>query len=196
MYAQLLEVWKEELDGTELVKLPPDFYARIIAYARKLKEESRMLDKRTVRANILKKESDNMKRMVQELTWARYKKIIDKAARGEEIASETLTAEEKQMYDKISPPSERVANFILEILHGHEPSITHGMNFRRVVLRLLKDIPAIVGADMKTYGPFKTEDIASLPIENGRVLIKQKMAEKVGSESATTNARFLSTSLS
>jgi DNA replication initiation complex subunit (GINS family) len=32
---------------------------------------------------------------------------------------------------------------------------------------------------MKTYGPFKVEDVASLPIENAKVLIKQGLAEKV-----------------
>jgi DNA replication factor GINS len=43
----------------------------------------------------------------------------------------------------------------------------------------LKEIPAIIGADMKTYGPFKTEDVASLPAENARILAKQNLAEKV-----------------
>jgi DNA replication initiation complex subunit (GINS family) len=32
---------------------------------------------------------------------------------------------------------------------------------------------------MKAYGPFKAEDVASLPIENARILIKQGLAEKV-----------------
>jgi DNA replication initiation complex subunit (GINS family) len=32
---------------------------------------------------------------------------------------------------------------------------------------------------MKTYGPFKVEDIASLPTENAKVMIKQGLAEKV-----------------
>jgi DNA replication factor GINS len=179
MYSQLYEVWKQELGDPELVKLPPDFYAGIIECVKKLKEESRMLDKRTVKANILSKETKNMKRMVQELVWARYRKIVNKAAKGEEVPSEALTAEEKQIYGKISPMAETVANFASEILHGHEPRTTYGPSHRRITTRLLKDVPAIVGADMKTYGPFKTEDIASLPVENARILIKQNMAEKV-----------------
>jgi len=32
---------------------------------------------------------------------------------------------------------------------------------------------------MKTYGPFKAEDVASLPIENANVLVKQGLAEKI-----------------
>ena len=54
-----------------------------------------------------------------------------------------------------------------------------GQEHKRAVLRFLKDVPAIIGADMKTYGPFKVEDVASLPIENAKVLIKQGLAEKV-----------------
>jgi len=45
-----------------------------------------------------------------------------------------------------------------------------------VKVRFLKEIPAIVGADMKTYGPFKEGDIAELPKENAEVLVKQKIA--------------------
>ena len=47
---------------------------------------------------------------------------------------------------------------------------------RRVVLRFLKDVPAIIGADMKTYGPFSTEDVASVHIDNARILVKQGLA--------------------
>ncbi len=179
MYSQLYEVWKQELEDAELVTLPPDFYAGIVECVQKIREESRMLDKRTVKANILRKEMDNMKRMVRELIWARYRKIVNKAAQGAEITMEALTLEEKQIYGKISPMAEAIANFVSEISRGHEPNTTHGTSRRRVVMRLLRDVPAIVGADMKTYGPFKVEDVASLPVENAKILIKQNIAEKV-----------------
>ena len=32
---------------------------------------------------------------------------------------------------------------------------------------------------MDTYGPFKAEDIASLPVENAKILSKQGLAELV-----------------
>jgi len=40
----------------------------------------------------------------------------------------------------------------------------------------VKNIPAIMGADMKSYGPFVVEDVASLPELNARILIKQGLA--------------------
>ena len=47
---------------------------------------------------------------------------------------------------------------------------------KRVTLRFVKNIPAIIGADMKTYGPFIVEDVASLPVENAKMLVKQGLA--------------------
>jgi DNA replication initiation complex subunit (GINS family) len=32
---------------------------------------------------------------------------------------------------------------------------------------------------MKTYGPFLVEDVASVPVENAKILIKQGLAELV-----------------
>jgi DNA replication initiation complex subunit (GINS family) len=32
---------------------------------------------------------------------------------------------------------------------------------------------------MKNYGPFEVEDLATLPLENTKILIKQGLAEKV-----------------
>ena len=49
------------------------------------------------------------------------------------------------------------------------------------VLRFVKEIPALMGSDMKTYGPFWPEDIATLPSENARILIKQGVAVEVDS---------------
>jgi DNA replication initiation complex subunit (GINS family) len=46
-------------------------------------------------------------------------------------------------------------------------------------LRFVKAVPAVVGVDMKTYGPFMVEDVASVPVENAKILVKQGLAEKV-----------------
>ncbi len=36
-----------------------------------------------------------------------------------------------------------------------------------------------MGADMKSYGPFLVEDVASLPVENAKILVKQGLAVQV-----------------
>ena len=47
---------------------------------------------------------------------------------------------------------------------------------KRVTVRFSKPIPAIMGADMKSYGPFVAEDVASLPELNAKILVKQGLA--------------------
>ena len=76
MYNDLYEIWKKELESSELEKLPPDFYSRVTDYLRKIGEESRMLDKRTSKASFLKKEKQNVERMIRELIQMRYKKLV------------------------------------------------------------------------------------------------------------------------
>jgi len=44
-----------------------------------------------------------------------------------------------------------------------------------VKVRFLKDMPAIVGADMKVYGPFVRGDVVELPKVNAEVIVKQEI---------------------
>ncbi|MDH5481398.1 MAG: hypothetical protein OEY22_00760 [Candidatus Bathyarchaeota archaeon] len=179
MYNDLYTAWKQELGNEELGKLPSDFYTKIAEYLKKLREEDRMLDKRTTKATLLKKEEKNAKRMLRELVQIRYKKLVVNSAKGKIISTGFLTAEEERIYAGLMPLPEACKNFLKNLIHGRVPKMDVKQERRRAVFRFLKDIPAIVGADMKVYGPFKTEDIAALPIENAKILMRQGLAEKV-----------------
>jgi DNA replication factor GINS len=179
MYDELYDVWKRELENRELEKLPPDFYAGVADYVKKLKEESRMLDRRTVKANLLKKEMKNVRRIVNDVIRTRYKKLMTKAAEGEDLPLDALTIEEKRIYTGVTPFAEAYSVFGKSILSGHTPEVVVESKHKRFTLRFLKEVPTIVGADMKTYGPFKAEDIASMPVDNAKIMIKQALAEKV-----------------
>jgi DNA replication factor GINS len=179
MYDEVYEAWRHELENTELEKLRPEFYSRVAEYMKRLREDSRMLDKRTLKTNLLEAEMRNAKRMVHELVLTRYRKIIGKVAKGEEIAANSLAPQEKTVYSRLSPLAEAFKDFAKEIIRGRIPTIKIEGEHRKIVLRFLKDVPAIIGADMKTYGPFKSEDVASLPVENTKILKKQGLAENV-----------------
>ena len=53
-----------------------------------------------------------------------------------------------------------------------------------ILVRFVQDVPQIIGVDLKTHGPFKAEDIASLPKENAEALIKQGLAKAIPSPAA------------
>ena len=179
MYNDLYEIWKRELESSKLEKLPSDFYYRTTDYIRRIGEESRMLDKRTLKASFLKKETQNVERMIRELIQTRYKKLVRTMAEGKRVPPDVLTAEEEKIYAGTSSFADAFQSFAKDILHGYLPSISSEQKHKRTALRFLKDIPSIIGADMKTYGPFKAEDVASLPVENGKILVKQGLAEKI-----------------
>jgi DNA replication initiation complex subunit (GINS family) len=117
--------------------------------------------------------------MVHGLIRTRHRKIVALVAKGNETPQDSLTTEEKTIYSRISPSSETVQNFANEILRGQVPKTKVEAVHRRAVLRFLKEVPAIIGGDMKTYGPFKVEDVATVPLENAKILLKQKIAEKL-----------------
>ena len=97
MYNELYAAWRREIEEASLGGLPPDFYARIADYLRRINEESRMLDKKSVKVNLLDHEAQNVKRMLEELLWARYKKMVKTITQNQKLPSELLTVEEAKM---------------------------------------------------------------------------------------------------
>jgi DNA replication initiation complex subunit (GINS family) len=180
MYDELYKAWKQELEGSNLAKLPRDFYGRAADYVRKLGEEARMLDKRTVKASLLKKETQNVKSMVQELMCTRYRKLVEKVSRGEKILPDFLTVDEEKIIANTFSFLDTFQSLTQCVLQGRKPRIDTRQQHKRAVLRFLTNVPGIIGADMKTYGPFQAEDLASVPIDNAKILAKQNLAENVG----------------
>jgi DNA replication initiation complex subunit (GINS family) len=179
LYDELYEVWKKEKETVEIQRLPKNFYAEIASYIKKMKEENRMLDKKTTKAKLLDSEFRNVKIMLGELLQCRYKKFLEKALDKETVPKEVLTEEEKKLYGEVLPLPEAYKTFSKDVLRGHLSNIGKGAKQAVMVLRFIQEIPALVGSDMKTYGPFASEDIATLPPENARVLIKQGVAVEV-----------------
>jgi DNA replication initiation complex subunit (GINS family) len=179
MYEELFDTWKLELEKDELERLPSDFFSRIAEFVRRQREESRMLEKRATKSNLLSKELRNTKRMVHQLIRTRYRKIIKELAIGDSLPLELLTSEERTIYSTVSPFAEAVRSLAKDVLRGQLPAMRIEVTHARAALRFLKEVPAIMGVDMKSYGPFKIEDISTLPVENVKILIKQGLAEKV-----------------
>jgi len=182
MYDELYEAWRREKENAEVQPLPKDFFVRLARYVKRLREEARMLDEKTTRARLLMHESKNVKKLSEGLIRLRYEKVVRKGMAGETIVKEGLTDEEEKLFRDIASSTESFQNFLKDVLSGRGRSSDVEAEEERVkkrVLRFLREIPAIIGADMKTYGPFKPEDLASVPVENARVLVKQGLAVEV-----------------
>ncbi|MBY9019787.1 MAG: hypothetical protein KGD67_01935 [Candidatus Lokiarchaeota archaeon] len=52
-------------------------------------------------------------------------------------------------------------------------------NYNYTLIRFNEPSPPLVGIDLINYGPFNTNDIASMPYKNAKILIYEKLAEKI-----------------
>ena len=185
MYDELYEVWKKEKNSVEIQGLPKNFYAKITAYITKMREENRMLDRKTTKAKLLDCEFRNVKTMVGELFQIRYKKLREKVLARETVPRAASTEEEKKLCEEFLSLTEAYQAFAKNVLRGHLTKIERRAQQSMMVLRFVHEIPALVGSDMKTYGPFEPEDIATLPPENARILVKQEVAVQVDAKSVS-----------
>ena len=202
MYEELYAAWRREIDDPTLGGLPQDFYVRIAEYQRHISEDHSALEKKSVKVSLLEKEAKNVKRMLYELLDMRYRKIIKIVTKLNKVPVELLASEETKMCQSFVGFANAYKQFSKSLFEGKEtpitvtivqpshtvsatieekpktetkPPVIH-LTHKRLTLRFNKAIPAIMGADMKSYGPFAAEDVASLPALNAQILIKQGLA--------------------
>ena len=187
MYDELYAAWRFELENATLGGLPSDFYARAADYLRRIKEETKTMDKKTVKSTLLEREIERVQCMLRELIWARYKKLVSLVTENQKLPSGLLTDEEESLCTGFLSFTESYKKFADKLFRGQIssavsnkiPKAAEKKDSQKVVLRFIKAVPAVIGADMKTYGPFMVEDVASVPAENAEILVKQGLAEKV-----------------
>ena len=202
MYNELYMAWRREEGETSLGGLPSDFYIKIADYLKRIREENKLPDKKSVKVSLLDHEAENVGLMLEELLLARYKKLLKTISQKQAVPSELLTVEEAKMCESFVAFASSYQKFTNDLLQGQisptfvsqtisqtapqieakpeaKAKVEIEVAHNRVALRFIKNIPAIMGADMKSYGPFIVEDVASLPAENAKVLVKQGLAVPV-----------------
>lgn len=179
MYDELFDAWKKEIESRELQPLPKDFYSRVADYMRRIREEMRLLDMESLRGKLIQVEEENVKKMISDLIKIRYLKILQLIEKNDIVPLDLLTDEEESLYNALSAGKMILYRLLSDILRGQKLKIEQSRLRGFSVVRILREIPQIIGADMKVYGPFKPEDIAVLPEENARALIKQGAAVEV-----------------
>ena len=201
-YRTLFDSWRRERQRTDIQPLHEGFYSSMAGYASQLREQERITEKTTVKGKLIEKEREHVERMLQDLNRLRLKKLVTAELIGAPIESLNLTAEEKHLQVELRRLLAAHTQGMKQVLLGREPNIeappisapqmaTHpqpppprtekGEQTLKVV-RFTQPLPAIMGTDMKTYGPFKAEDVASLPAQNADNLIRKGIANLVETE--------------
>lgn len=181
-YDELFRAWRREKESGEVQPLPKDFYTRLSQYIRALEEERGLTDEKALRAKLLAEELKNVRRMAKGLHQTRLWKILQGLQTRKAVSPEALTREEEDLYTILKEARLAYNRFLEDVLDGRTPLVKIAKTKekpKRILVRFLQPIPAIVGADMKMYGPYKAEDVATLPTKNAEALVRRGIAVRV-----------------
>lgn len=78
----------------------------------------------------------------------------------------------EKMIGREKSVSEAILNGQTELLK----SMSQEQNKEMVLTRFLKPADVMMGVDLKQYGPFESEDVATIPFENAHALVTQNIA--------------------
>ena len=163
----------EEIQNAEIQELKSGFYGMLSEYLGKLKIEEY--------DGIEKKTKNTLVDLFSSLTNLLISSRLEKISNGKFNLSNLLD-EEKFIIDSNQEMNERKGLIINSILNGKSKlveSLSSDFKTKPIAIRFLKNTDEILCADSEKYGPFKAEDIATLPNENAQELISNNIAIKI-----------------
>lgn len=177
VYDDTVKLWNQERSSNELQPVKPGYFKDLAGYIRRLKEAHRNLDQKSLKAVVIQDELSRLEELISQLVSLRMEKVW-KAARAKSPVQ--VDGSEKQAYESFSEVSRYYDRMREDLIQGREPQAFHaGEKKERITIRFLKEVPSIVGVDLRTYGPFMREDVAIVPYENAEALIRQGAALEV-----------------
>ena len=164
----------QEFQSEDIQELDTDFFKNLSNIIGKLKNEEY--------DGIEKKAKNQIISTVTNLTELLINKRLEKISNSTTTSHSILTDEEKFVIDSNDEMNERKDMIISGIINGKSKflEITSTKHKTKpVTVRFVKEFAEIVGVDLEKYGPFKPEDIATIPNENAQALISNGVALKV-----------------
>ena len=164
----------QEFETEDPQELSTNFFRNLSTFIGKLKNEEY--------DGIEKKTKNQIISTATSLTELLINKRLEKISMSSKISYSILTDEEKFVIDSNDEMNERKDMIISGIINGKSKflettSTKH--KIKPVTVRFVKEFDEIVGVDLEKYGPFKPEDIATIPNENAQALISNGIALKI-----------------
>ena len=163
-----------ETESDSIMEIDSNFYRNLSDFIGNLKKQE--FD------GIESKIKDALIEMATELTSLLIHIRLEKISKSSDLEFQNLLDEEKYILDSQEEQKERTEMILSATINGKSKfleSLSQNHKTKKIVIRFLKEVDEIVGADLEKYGPFKTEDIATIPYENAQALITKNAATKV-----------------
>jgi len=166
-----LEYLKRRLDSESrsdgLLPLPSDFYSGIATYSQKLKRSANS-GSSEISVRLTATQSRMIESMVRQLLKLRTAKAIRQNAVLQLLPEERYVSSAEQKFQK------RFQVFVEAVASG-QPSFVEFAHLnesgRSVTVKFVKKVAELVGLDMRHYGPFEPDDVASIPAASADILI-------------------------
>ena len=171
---KLHHVVLRETESDTIQEINPDFYRNLSDFIGDLKKQEFDGVESKIKEVIID--------TATELTSLLINIRLDKISKLDNIDFKNLLDEEKFILDAEEEQRERIEMILSATINGKSKfleSISQNHKTKTVVIRFLQEVDEIIGADLEKYGPFKTEDIATIPYENAQALISKNIATKV-----------------
>ena len=163
-----------ETESDSLLEIRPNFYTELSDFIGNLKKQEY--------DGVEKKIKQAMIEMSTELTSLLIHLRLNKIYNSQDNQTGNMLDEEKFILDSQDEQNDRIEMILSATTNGKSKfleSLTQNHKTKKIVVRFLKEVDEIVGADLEKYGPFKVEDIATIPYENAQALIAKNAATKV-----------------
>jgi DNA replication initiation complex subunit (GINS family) len=166
-----LEYLKRRLDSETqsqtLLPLPSDFYSSLSGYSQKLKR-SAGYGSSEVSVRLISTQAKMIESMVRQLLTLRTKKAMQQNALPQLLPEERYVCSAEQKF-------ERRFQTLVGAVSGGQPSFVEFAHLsesqRRVTVKFVKRVGELVGLDLRHYGPFEADDVASIPAASADILI-------------------------
>jgi len=166
-----LEYLKRRLDSESqsgsLLPLPSDFYSSLSAYSQKLKR-SAGAGASEVSVRLIATQAGMIDSMVRQLLRLRTRKAMQQGALLQLLPEERYVCSAEQKFQK------RFQTLVDAVASG-QPSFVEFAHLsesqRSITVRFVKRVNELVGLDMRHYGPFEADDVASIPAASADILI-------------------------
>ena len=156
-----------EEESSDILPLPADFYSRIATYTRNLRRTSNSGNSE-VTSRLISRQFEIIRGIVRRLVALRAQKALARKSNSQLLSEERrvflIREEFERHFDEFVEAVTSGQSAYLELAHRKELS-------RSVTVRFLKPVAELIGSDLRRYGPFKPNDLASVPAANADILV-------------------------
>ncbi len=116
----------------------------------------------------------NLSSMIEDFFILRLKKTINLIINGKILPKDALCLDEISLYGSLNKILNKYLQNLTLVQQGQSTQNLNPnlLNADYIPIRFLKEVPQIIGSDLKKYGPFLADDIAVLPKKNVETLLK------------------------